>query len=307
MYKPPPPQIHFVAQGAYGGVYRIQIGTHPPFALKVAADPSSANALVAERSILTNIQRQTKHTVCARFFPRPVPDAHQTPLLPVLQHIASHMKTDWRYLSVMSMEMFDDALTFDQLAKLVHAKQKKKPIPDHLAFFLQPHVLRQTVQQIPQAFLCLFRLGYAHTDAHGGNLMIVANRKDNSVQVKLIDFGMVLQTQTALSPYVAASNAFNLRNWYTREVDQHPKMKKRKEKMLYYWTNLSWIVDGTYNPIPPQVRGTLFGDEIVTMFRAVQEYTSSLPMDRNAKKCSPRAKASASTNHASPMNINGSL
>jgi serine/threonine protein kinase len=250
--KPPvsPSNIHvkLVGRGVQGVVYRVQFGRGKPFAVKFALTGEANEALEVEDAILQELQKAPAE--CRKYFLKRVPkprDPKTRQNMEVKIYRDIHRRGirvgsfHGRLNMVLYMEYLDHAVTLTQIVDAIRDLNRNKTISvkPELAYFLQPPVLKSILDQVPKAFLCLFKQGWLHKDAHLGNIMIVRNVSNNNatkepVSVKLVDFGMAQGTNTRLSPHTTLKNMDRIREWYHASVLDS-----------YSWPNLT-LVNGTY-------------------------------------------------------------
>jgi serine/threonine protein kinase len=255
-------QVRKLASGAFGEVFRVHKGRLPAFAVKVARRASDLT-VSAEARVIRDLQRRGGE--CARYF---VSDA-----IPkgYTEEDLFEVKSRFANRPVLFMELLDDAMTF---AELVETLQRGNDD----AFVAQPHVVRSILHQIPRAFLCLFKLGYVHTDASAENVMIVRTG-NGAVQVKLLDFGWAVKLPASMSVRAAMQSQARLREWYDRAFRY--KDEGRGEN---HWPNLAWlgIADVKYGP---------FGEDIVAMYQYVRQFALQNLSVRSAPTTARRSKS----------------
>jgi hypothetical protein len=240
-----PSNIHvtLLGRGAGGAVYRVQFGSAKPFAVKLGTNEDASERLEYEDNIVRSLQKAPVE--CRKFFlapaPRPRdPKTRSNMIKKIFEDLDRRRigHEDSQRTMFMYMEYLEHAVSLAHIDLAIKQVKANKPIPPELAFFLQPPVLKSILDQIPKAFLCLFKEGLLHYDAHMQNIMIVrnvSNAANEPVSVKLIDFGLS-QDVNPLPRNTTLKNMDRIRKWYHASKPLYSNVS---------WPNLTWV-NGEY-------------------------------------------------------------
>jgi hypothetical protein len=292
--------IRALGVGAYGAVFRVQFGS-TAFAMKVPIDPTEPD-IQKENHIMHDIARRAPPE-CKKYFVAPVPASVKQRLISrsnssngstlfetILTKIFKDLPTTLYakgfvpspsftippHGNVYLMEALDDAIEFRDLATAVKQRQQGHRVSQKLAFFLKPEILKSILEQIPKAFVCLFKLGWIHTDAHDGNIMIVpvppnSKNKEWTVQVKIIDYGLFIMASTPLGKNVHDKSAIH--RWFLRETSARPNVQNRN----WWWPNMTWVNGKFFAPVKPPHNRSWKGTEMLDQYRTVLNYAANSP------------------------------
>jgi len=84
----------------------------------------------------------------------------------------------------------------------------------------------KVLKEVRKAFLCLWKSGFVHGDAHMNNILVTPDEK-----IKIIDFGFTIETSTPLT------NNENFKSWFKKHYEKLLKtqrVKKANPNLMYF-------------------------------------------------------------------------
>ena len=166
-------RIRILGSGAYGTVYEIPRGKSK-VAFKVGKPDDIENELYFHTQIYSRLSK-----CCKKYFVKPMsykPSSIEELFETIRQ---TNVKIKKGFTAGYAMEAINGIPLRSYLNALIQMKKKNTK------------EIYMITQQVRAAFVCMWKLGYIHGDAHMGNILVT--RGSNGPSVKIIDFGFVTQ------------------------------------------------------------------------------------------------------------------